>query len=84
MDAEALARATAAGMGRDVETATRDLLSGAETRAFGLTEAMAIGSLIVSAGQLAVTNCGSIIMPTETKKIAANISRMGLTKRSTR
>lgn len=55
MVGEELARATAAAFGGDVEAATRDVLEGGQPRAFGVTEAVMIGTFIVSVAQVAVT-----------------------------
>ena len=59
MDDKALARAVAADLGSDVLAAVENPLPpGEATRAFGLTEAMMVGSFVAAAAQLAVQICG--------------------------
>jgi hypothetical protein len=55
MDGEQLARATAAALGGEVETATREVLESGGTRTFEVSEAIAVGAFIVSIAQVAVT-----------------------------
>jgi hypothetical protein len=55
MDGEELARATAAALGGEVEAATKEVLEGGRPRAFGVTEAVNIGTFSVSIAQVAVT-----------------------------